>query len=81
MASQVAAMYAPFAVTEQHGISSTTRRSRAADHTGCTVLTRSIGLNSVLFVVAIFVVIGIDKLGQLLAVSAPHLDQLHLQAI
>jgi hypothetical protein len=74
----MAAMLAPISVAEQHRVSSGTRRRRAADHTGCTVIAGSLGLDFVLFVVVVAIVlivvllvVGIDEAGKLFAVAAP----------
>ena len=75
---QVAAIFAPIAIAEQHIILSGTRRRRAADHTGCAVLAGSLRLDFVLFVVVVAIVVivvllvvGIDEAGNLFAVAAP----------
>jgi hypothetical protein len=74
-------MFAPGSVAEQHRVTSGTRRRRAADHTGCTVIAGSLGLDFVLFVlfvvvvaivlIVVLLVVGIDEAGKLFAVAAP----------
>jgi hypothetical protein len=75
VAPQVAAIFAPIAIAEQHIILSGTRRRRAADHTGCAVLAGSLRLDFVvvvaIVVIVVLLVVGIDEAGNLFAVAAP----------